>query len=155
MTTVPLGTIMLVEDQPSDSLLIRRAFEKSGVENPIQLIEHGDTALSYLEGIGEYQNRTKYPLPIFILLDLKLPGMMGLQLLKWIRMRKELRLIPVVVLTDSENESDIKAAYEAGANSFLRKPGDRNEVSRMIELIQKYWLEQNIVPQLVLRAKTD
>ena len=155
MTAAALGTIMLVEDQASDSLLVRRAFEKAGVQNPIQLVEHGDVALSYLEGIGEYENRTKYPLPIFILLDLKLPGMMGLQILKWIRMRKELRLIPVIVLTDSENESDVKAAYEAGANSFLRKPGNRGEVSRVIELIQRYWLEHNVVPQLVLRAKTD
>jgi CheY-like chemotaxis protein len=155
MNATALGTILLVEDEPSDSLLIRRAFDKAGVENPIHAVENGDTALSYLEGIGEYQDRTKYPLPIFILLDLKLPGMMGLQLLKWIRTRKDLRLIPVVVLTDSEEDADVKAAYEAGANSYLLKPADRNEVSRIVGLIQNYWLEHNVVPQLVFRARTN
>lgn len=155
MNATALGTIMLIEDEHADSLMIRRAFEKAGVENPIQTVENGDTALSYLEGIGEYQNRIKHPLPIFILLDLKLPGMMGLQLLKWVRTRKDLRLIPIVVLTNSAQEADVKAAYEAGANSYLLKPADRNEVARVIGLIQNYWLEHNVVPQLVLRAKTD
>jgi CheY-like chemotaxis protein len=140
MSDHSLGTIMLIEDEAADSLLIRRAFELVGVQNPIQAISHGDTALAYLEGIGEYQNRLRYPLPIFIVLDLKLPGMMGLQLLKWIRTRKDLRLIPVVVLTTSRDEIDVKSAYEAGANSYLLKPADRNEVFRIIQLIQGYWL---------------
>lgn len=146
---------MLIEDDPNDSLLVRRAFEKAGVENPIQVLSNGDAALSYLEGIGDYQNRIRYPLPIFILLDLKLPGMPGLQLLKWIRTRKELRLIPVVVLTSSAEESDVRSTYEAGANSYLVKPGDRNEVFRVISVIQNYWLEHNVSPALVLRAKTE
>lgn len=146
---------MLVEDDANDSLLVRRAFEKAGVQNPIQVVSNGDTALSYLEGIGEYQNRVKFPLPIFILLDLKLPGMPGLQLLKWIRTRKELRLIPVVVLTSSSDESDVRSTYEAGANSYLVKPGDPNEVFRVIQVVQNYWLEHNVSPALVLRAKTD
>jgi CheY-like chemotaxis protein len=155
MTDPTLGTILLVEDEAADSLLVRRAFEKAGVENPIQALSNGDTALSYLEGIGEYQDRKKYPLPVFILLDLKLPGMMGLQLLKWIRTRKELRLIPIVVLTNSADEIDVKSAYEAGANSYLLKPADRNEVSRVIGVIQTYWLEHNVTPPLVLRARAD
>jgi CheY-like chemotaxis protein len=150
-----LGTIMLIEDETADALLIRRAFEKAGVENPIQTLDHGDKALAYLEGIGEYQNRAKYPLPIFIMLDLKLPGMMGLQLLKWIRSRKDLRLIPIVVLTVSEDDVDVKSAYEAGANSYLLKPGERDEVFRVIAQVQEYWLQRNISPPLVLRAKTD
>ena len=88
MSNQALGTILLIEDEATDSLLIRRAFDKAGVENPMHTLENGDTALAYLEGIGEYQDRMKYPLPIFILLDLKLPGMMGLQLLKWIRTKR-------------------------------------------------------------------
>lgn len=155
MNAAALGTIMLVEDEATDSLLVRRAFEKAGVENPIQTLSNGDTALTYLEGIGEYRDRMKYPLPIFILLDLKLPGMPGLQLLKWIRTRRELRLIPVVVLTNSADELDVKSAYEAGANSYLLKPTDRSEVSRIIGVIQNYWLEHNVSPALILRARTD
>ncbi|MGC2697379.1 MAG: response regulator, partial [Candidatus Angelobacter sp.] len=128
MNKVELRPIMLIEDEVSDALLIRRAFEKAGIENPIQSVSHGDKALAWLEGIGEYQNRTTYPLPAFILLDLKLPGMSGLQLLKWIRTRKDLRLIPIVVLTNSADATDVKSAYEAGANSYMLKPGDRNEI---------------------------
>lgn len=147
-----LPPIMLIEDDPNDAELIRRAFEKAGVENPIQSVSHGDNALAWLEGIGEYENRAKFPLPSFILLDLKLPGMSGLQLLKWIRTRKELRLIPVVVLTNSAEAADVKSAYEAGANSYLLKPADRHEIHRVIEVIQKYWLEHNVSPSLMLRA---
>lgn len=150
-----LGTIMLIEDEASDALLIRRAFEKAGVENPIQTVINGDKALAYFEGIGEYQDRSKYPLPIFILLDLKLPGMMGLQLLKWIRSRRDLRLIPVVVLTVSADDINVRSAYEAGANSYLLKPADRDEVFRVIADVQAYWLQRNVSPPLVLRASTE
>lgn len=147
-----LRPIMLIEDEQTDVTLIRRAFEKAGVENPIQSVENGDKALAWLEGIGEYQDRTNFPLPAFILLDLKLPGMGGLQLLKWIRSRKDLRLIPVVVLTNSADAVDVRSAYEAGANSYLLKPADRNEIYRVIDIIQQYWLEHNVSPPLVLRA---
>jgi CheY-like chemotaxis protein len=146
---------MLIEDEASDALLIRRAFEKAGVENPIQTVINGDKALAYFEGIGEYQDRSKYPLPIFILLDLKLPGMMGLQLLKWIRSRRDLRLIPVVVLTVSADDINVRSAYEAGANSYLLKPADRDEVFRVIADVQAYWLQRNVSPPLVLRATTE
>jgi CheY-like chemotaxis protein len=147
-----LPPIMLIEDDQNDAALIRRAFERAGVENPIQCVTHGDNALAWLEGIGDYQNRAKFPLPSFILLDLKLPGMSGLQLLKWIRTRRDLRLIPVVVLTNSAEATDVKSAYEAGANSYLLKPADRDEIYRVIDVIQKYWLENNVSPSLVLRA---
>jgi CheY-like chemotaxis protein len=78
--------------------------------------------------------------------------MHGLSLLRWIRSRKELRLIPVVVLTNSAEATDVKAAYEAGANSYLLKPANREEIYRVIEVIQSYWLEHNVAPALVLRA---
>ena len=145
---------MLIEDEAADSRLIQRAFQTAGVQNPIQVMSHGDMALAYLEGIGEYADRVKYPLPILILLDLKLPGMPGLQILKWIRIRRELRLIPVVVLTNSADSGDVKSSYEAGANSYLLKPADRNEVQRVIEVIRTYWLQHNITASLVLRANS-
>jgi CheY-like chemotaxis protein len=147
-----LGTILLIEDDPSDAALIQGAFQKIGVQNPISLVSHGDTALAYLEGINEYADRIRFPLPILIILDLKLPGMSGLQLLKWIRTKKELRLIPVVVLTGSSDNSQIQAAYEAGANSYLLKPGNRDEIVRIVELLEHYWVERNVAPPLVRRA---
>jgi CheY-like chemotaxis protein len=146
------GTILLIEDDPSDVSLIQHAFQKVGVQNPIAIVSHGDTALAYLEGINEYADRIKFPLPILIILDLKLPGMSGLQLLKWIRTKKELRLIPVVVLTGSSDNSQVQAAYEAGANSYLLKPTAREEIVRIVELLEQYWIERNVAPPLVRRA---
>jgi CheY-like chemotaxis protein len=143
---------MLIEDEQTDALLIIRAFEHAGLENPIDKVSDGDDALARLEGIGPYQDRTQYPLPAFILLDLKLPGMHGLRLLRWIRSKKDLRLIPVVVLTNSADAADVRAAYEAGANSYLVKPADRTEIYRVVKIIQDYWLHQNVAPPLVLRA---
>jgi CheY-like chemotaxis protein len=152
MNKAELQPVLLIEDEKSDVILISEAFERAGVQNPIVSVSDGDKALALLEGVGEYKDRTKYPLPAFILLDLKLPGMHGLQLLKWIRSKKDLRLIPVVVLTNSADPTDIKSAYEAGANSYLLKPGDRKEIWRVVELIQNYWLAHNVTPPLVLRV---
>ena len=84
--------------------------------------------------------------------DLKLPGMNGLQLLKWIRTKRELRLIPVVVLTGSADTTQVQAAYEAGANSYLLKPADRSEIIRVVELLEHYWVQHNVPPPLVRRA---
>src|SRR3954467_15640974 len=144
MSSKGLGTILLVEDDFADAAFVARAFERAGVQNPLLTLRSGDEALAYLEGINQYADRVAYPLPILLLLDLKLPGMSGLQLLQWIRTRRDLRLIPVVVLTGSEADADVTSAYEAGANSYLRKTADQNEIYRVIDLIQKYWLQQNI-----------
>jgi CheY-like chemotaxis protein len=146
------GTILLVEDDPGDAALMRRGFDKAGVINPIQHITHGDKALAYLAGVNEYADRTAYPLPVLILLDLKLPGMTGLEILRWLRTQRDLRRIPAVVLTMNEDPDTINAAYDAGANSYLLKPGDRKGIVEMINTIQQYWLRLNEPPQLVMRA---
>lgn len=150
-----LGTILLIEDDPADAAFIQRAFQKMGVQNPISHLAHGDTALAYLEGINEYADRIKFPLPILIILDLRLPGMSGLQLLKWIRTKRDLRLIPVVVLTGSADHTQVQAAYEAGANSYLLKPANRDEIIRIVELLEHYWVEHNVAPPLVRRAQEN
>jgi CheY-like chemotaxis protein len=147
------GTILLVEDDPGDTALMRRGFEKAGVLNPIQHITHGDKALAYLAGVNEYADRTAYPLPVLILLDLKLPGMTGLEILRWMRTQRDLRRIPAVVLTMNEDPDTINAAYDAGANSYLLKPGDRRGIVEMINTLQHYWLQLNEPPQLVMRAQ--
>jgi len=151
----PLGTILLVEDEPSDAALIQRAFEKVGVRNPIAHLANGDEALAYLEGINQYGDRLQFPLPILIILDLKLPGMSGLQILKWIRTKRDLRLIPVVVLTGSADPTSVQAAYEAGANSYLLKPTDRTEIIRVVEALEQYWMQINVSPPLVRRAQEN
>jgi two-component system response regulator len=155
MSDSGLGTILLVEDAIADATLVARGLEKCGVQNPLVTLRNADQVLAYLEGINEYEDRIAHPLPILILLDLKLPGMQGLQLLKWIRTRRDLRLIPVVILTGSESEADVKHAYEAGANSYLRKGSSSDEFYRVANVVQQYWLENNVPPPLVMRAKTE
>ena len=155
MSEAGLGTILLIEDEIDDAALVTRALEKCGVQNPLLTLRNADEALTYLEGINEYADRIAHPLPILILLDLKLPGMSGLQLLKWIRTRRDLRLIPVVVLTASEDDADVRHAYEAGANSYLRKAASGDDFYRVANAVQQYWLEHNIPPPLVMRAKPE
>jgi CheY-like chemotaxis protein len=145
-------TILLVEDTPSDATLIRRAFEKTNVLNPIVWTKNGQEALGYLSGLGQYGDRIRYPLPALILLDLDLPEMSGFELLQWKRTQPNIRRIPVVVLTIDSASSTVNAAYDLGANSYLVKPGKPDEIMRVVKIIQEYWLGLNEPPKLVLRA---
>jgi CheY-like chemotaxis protein len=146
------GTILLIEDEATDAAMIRRGFEKVKVINPIFNAKSGDEALAYLSGTGQFQDRIEFPLPVLILLDLKLPGMTGLQILQWRRSQRDIKRIPVVVLTGDEDPSTINAAYDAGANSYLLKPGSPADIARVVDLIQRYWIGLNEQPQLVMRA---
>ncbi len=149
-----LATILLVEDDMSDSILLKRGFDKAGVLNPISHLKDGDEALAFLAGVEPYVDREKFPLPALILLDLKLPGMTGLQLLQWMRAQRDVRRIPVVVLTSSDDLSTVNAAYDAGASSYLVKPGDSAAIVKLVHAIRGYWIELNQPPQLVMRART-
>lgn len=152
MTDRELATILMIEDESTDAALMQRAFEKARVLNPIVHLVNGDEALAYLAGVEKYANRIEYPLPALILLDLKMPGMTGLQLLQWMRTNRDVRRIPVVVLTGDDAPATVNAAYELGANSYLVKPGDPKEIVRLVELIQRYWMELNQPPPLVMQA---
>jgi CheY-like chemotaxis protein len=153
MSERELATILLVEDESTDATLVQRAFAKAKVMNPIVHLKNGDDALGYLAGVGKYSDRVQHPLPALILLDLKMPGMTGLQLLQWMRTNREVRRVPVVVLTTDEAPSTINAAYELGANSYLVKPGDPDEVMRLVATVQRYWMELNQPPPLVMEAQ--
>jgi len=148
-----LATILLVEDEISDAALVQRAFERAKVLNPVVHLRNGDEALGYLAGVGKYTDRVQHPLPVLILLDLKLPGMTGLQLLQWMRTNREIRRIPVVVLTGDDSPGALTAAYDLGANSYLVKPGNPNEIGRLIATVQHYWMELNHPPPLVMEAE--
>src|SRR6185369_15415772 len=116
-----MKTILQVEDDPNDVFFLQRALKKAGVLNPIQVARDGQEAIDYLQGVGKFADREQFPLPALILLDLKLPLVMGLDVLKWIRQEAGLT-VPIVLLTASAQESDIAAAYCLGANGFLVKP---------------------------------
>jgi CheY-like chemotaxis protein len=108
------------------------------------VVGDGDQAVTYLEGSGQYNDRHAYPLPSLILLDLKLPKLSGLEVLQWIRQRPSLVRTPVVVLTSSAEDDDIKQAYEYGANSFLQKPVAFTGLVQLLGVLDLYWLQTNI-----------
>src|SRR5262249_50983793 len=115
-------TILIVEDEQSDVLLLRLALQKVGVINPMQVVTSGREALDYLEGTGKYSQRDMFPLPFLVLLDLKLPYVMGLDVLKWMRQKGQFKSTIVIALSSSKEGRDVAAAYEAGANAYLVKP---------------------------------
>jgi CheY-like chemotaxis protein len=138
--------ILQVDDDPNDVLFLRRAMEKAGVENPIQVASNGREAIACLQGAGKFADRAQFPFPCLVLLDLKLPYVMGLDVLKWIR-KQPWPALPVVMLTASAEDIDIAAAYRLGANAFLRKPSEARQLDEMVKVIRDFWLTLNTLPQ--------
>src|SRR6266436_5952779 len=112
-------SILLAEDREEDIILIRKAFEKGGIHNPVFIVRDGEEAINYLSGVGRYSNRNVYPLPALLLLDLKMPGTDGFDVLRWIKSQPYLNGLRTVVLTSSESIRDVDMAYKLGATSFL------------------------------------
>ena len=139
--------ILLVEDREDDIFLVQRAFQKAGIKNPLQITRDGHEAMAYLSGEHQYANRSEYPLPDLILLDLKMPGMDGFEVLTWIRQQPGIRGIPVVVLTSSDQIRDVNRAYALGANSFLVKPLEFENYRELSRLIEDYWLKALKIPE--------
>ena len=135
--------ILYAEDEEDDVFLMRRAFKDAAIAHRFEAVSDGNQAIEYLSGTGAFSDRVKWPLPILILLDLKMPGLSGHEVLKWIRARTETCTIPVIVLTSSHQESDIHRAYILGANGYLVKPGTPAELLTMVQGIKNYWLTQN------------
>ncbi len=139
---------LLVEDTDDDVLLIRRAFVQANILNPLQVVRRGEEAIAYLKGEGLYSNRAEYPLPDLVLLDLKLPGIDGFQVLRWIRQQPELKALRVVVLTSSDEIRDVNEAYKAGANSFLVKPVDFERFVEISQALKGYWIWLSRAPEI-------
>ena len=141
-------TILLVEDDPNDVFLIQRAFRKANLANPIQVMNDGEAAVLYLSGQEPYADRDRYPLPILMLLDLKLPRRSGLEVLEWLKQQPKLKRLPVVVLTSSREHTDLNRAYDLGANSYLVKPVAFDSLLNMVQTLNQYWLIINESPNL-------
>ena len=140
--------ILLVEDSPDDALLIQRAFRKANLANPVELVRDGEDAVAYLSGAAPYEDRERFPLPVFMLLDLKLPRRSGLEVLAWVREQPALRRLPVVVLTSSRESVDVNRAYDLGVNSYLTKPVGFEALIEMVKNVNLYWLVLNENPEL-------
>jgi two-component system response regulator len=132
-------TILLVEDNPDDVELVKRAFDKSKLVNKMETVADGEAAVNYLYNVCD-------ELPEVVLLDLKLPRLDGLEVLKRIRANPKTKLLPVVILTSSREERDLLSGYELGANSYIQKPLDFDQFIRAVEQLGLYWLVLNISP---------
>ena len=135
--------ILLVEDNPDDETLTLRAFRKGNILNEVIVARDGAEALDYLFGTGQHTGRDTSVLPQVVLLDLKLPKVDGLEVLRRIRADERTRLLPVVVLTSSNEESDIVESYSLGANSYIRKPVDFDQFGEAVHQLGLYWLVLN------------
>jgi two-component system response regulator len=141
--------ILLVEDNPDDEALTLRALKRHNIGNPVVVARDGVEALDYLLGTGAHAGRDPSKLPQVMLLDLKLPRLDGLEVLRRVRADARTRLLPVVILTSSKEESDVVRGYDLGANSYVRKPVDFNEFLESVRQLGLYWLILNEAPPRV------
>jgi two-component system, response regulator len=146
--------ILLVEDNPDDEALTLRALQKNHISNEVVVVRDGLEALDYLLGSGAYADRNTDIQPHLILLDLKLPKLNGLEVLKRIRADQRTKLLPVVILTTSNEDQDIFSSYELGANSFIRKPVSFDQFVDAIRQLGLYWLVLNTPPKPVAESRT-
>jgi CheY-like chemotaxis protein len=128
-------------------LLTQIALKKARLANPLQIVRDGEEAIQYFKGEGIYANRNLYPLPILLLLDLKMPKINGFQVLEWLREHPMLRRLPVAIMTSSDNDPDITRAYALGADSYLLKPPNAETLLALVQRLHAYWLILDELPQ--------
>ena len=147
-------TILLVEDEENDVTFMEMALEKAGLLSAFQLAEDGEEAINYLSGQGDFADRARFPLPALVFLDLKLPKVMGMDVLKWIRDQPALDAMVVIVLTSSQQRSDIQKACTLGANSYLVKPSNPLGLNEIVDVVKRYWLQLNHPTSTLVGVRT-
>jgi CheY-like chemotaxis protein len=146
------ATILVVDDDPDDRMLIERAFRKNGVRDTIHLLSDGDEAIAYLNGEEPYSDRSKFAFPSFVITDLKMKRVNGFQLIRHLKGNIEWAVIPTIVLSGSGDTHDIKQSYFFGANSFFMKPMSPDDLSALLKRLYDYWVCVE-VPQTDLTGK--
>ena len=139
--------ILVAEDDDDYVVLIKQVFARAHIPNPIHVVWNGEEAISYLKGEGKYSNREEYPLPDIFLLDLKMPRVNGMEVLKWVRQQPSLASLRVLVLTSSDQLRDVNDAYQLGANSYLVKPLDFHDFTHLSRLIADFWFKASRTPE--------
>jgi len=134
---------MLVEDSEDDREMMRFAFKKAGVENPVRELHNGEEAIAYLSGDGHYADRERYPLPCIIISDLKMPGVDGFEFLEWLQMHTEFARVPKLVLSNSVIESDMKRVRHLGACAFFVKPGQFDDLIKTVVEMNEDWITEH------------
>lgn len=132
-------TILILEDNQDDMNLLEVALRREGITSPVQVVRDGEEAIEYLCGNGRYGDRVKFPFPKVIFTDLKMPRMGGFEVLEWVRRHPECSVIPVIILSDSKLASDIKKAYQMGANAYLCKPARIEDMQQMVKTAFQFW----------------
>jgi CheY-like chemotaxis protein len=138
--------VLVVEDNPDDILMLKRAFSRGGPKVALRFAHSGQEGLHYLQGVERFADRTLYPLPTLLVLDLKMPGVDGFNIIQWVRQQSEWRDLPIVVLSSSGDPKDMSRAHDLGANAYHVKPNDANALVGMVEGLQMYWGEKEIDP---------
>jgi CheY-like chemotaxis protein len=139
-----MKAVLLVEDNEDDALMMKMACQRTGIPHTLNTVADGEAAINYLLGAGVYGDRSAYPLPNLVFLDIKLPKRNGHEVLEWIRGRLEFKSLPIVMLTSSSEPKDVSRAYSLGVTSYLRKMGGPAEFGQAVRVILKYWLELNV-----------
>lgn len=147
-----IHSILLVEDREADAVLLQYAFQRAEITTPLQVVTDGQMAIDYLVGAGKFNDRAQFPLPGLVLLDLKLPHVMGMDVLAWIRQQPALKRLIVIILSGSVIEGDIARAYELGVNAFLVKPSDMDKFGEMCKALKDFWLTHNKFPLELLEV---
>ena len=137
-----VSPVLLAEDNPNDVLLVRRALEDTKALNPLQVVGNGEEAIQYLAGDGQFADRTAYPFPALFLLDLKMPVMDGLDVLRWLHQHPDIpRKLPVVVLSSTELPNETQIAYAMDIQACIVKPLGYPELREKIRILKEYWLD--------------
>jgi CheY-like chemotaxis protein len=140
MLTNPITEpVLIVEDDPNDAFLLQLALKKNGLDGNIHYVKDGQEALDYLSGNPPYDDRQQHPFPSIIYTDLKMPKHDGFDILRWLNERPDCAVIPVVVLSASAEDQDIKKAYQLGANAYLVKPSTLNQLTEMLQISMRFW----------------
>jgi len=141
-------TVLLAEDDPNDVLLTQIAFRKARLANPLQVVRDGDEAITYLKGVGPFTDRNRFPFPMLLLLDLKMPKLNGFQVLEWLRAQPGvLGHLPVAIMTSSDHDPDAARAFRLGADSYLQKPPDAEALLAMVQRLHAYWVILDECPE--------
>lgn len=131
--------LLIAEDSPDDTFFLHRAIEKTGVLVTPRFVTDGEEAVEYLAGENRFANREEYPMPTLVILDIKMPGKTGFEVLRWLKSQDSLRKTPVVILSSSDHDEDIEQAYLLGANAYMIKPMGSRRFQELVRAIDTYW----------------
>ena len=132
-------TILIAEDNEDYALILQHAIKANGWTNPVRILPNGSEVIRYLSGEGEYADRESCPFPSVMFLDVKMPGATGFDVLRWVREHPECSVLPTMMLSSSDDEGDVKLAYELGANGYFVKPAALNDLRHMLQAIYGFW----------------